>query len=225
MHPLVPTGAGAQPGEHPLASGGLAARESVGSDSRGGALSRLTGGTGETQPARRPEVVAARMGAPGAVIRREHLVVVAPGRSHRAGRDDEGAVDEPEVELAGEPALALARVGADVRRRKHGLGADTARRGHRLRDDVTAANLERPADPPERPVEVGEALVEEGATTCRGAVAGLADPIVVDEDRMHVLGRVERGAEHRVVVEAEVAGEEGDGGSHGAHHISTVHLR
>ena len=187
-----------------------------------GRSSRLTGRSRETQPARRPEVVAAWLGAPRAVIRREHLVVIASGRGHRAGRDDEGAVDEPQVELAREAALALACVRADVRRREHGLGADTARRRHRLRDDVTAANVERPADPPERPVEVGEALVEKGAAACRGAVAGLADPVVVDEERMHVLGRVERGAEHRVVVHAEIAGEEGDGGSHGAHRISTV---
>ena len=141
--------------------------------------------------------------------------MVAPGRRDRAGRDDEGAVHEPQVDLAREAALALAGVGAHIRRREDRVGSDSAHRRHRLRSDVTAANVERPADPPERLVEVGEALVEKGAAAGGSAVARLANAVVVDEERVHPLGCVERGPEHRVVVQAKVAGEEGDGGSHG----------
>ena len=99
-----------------------------------------------------------------------------------------------------------------------------ARRRSRSRAYELTSDVERPADSPERPVEVGKALVEKGAAPCRSAVARLADPVVVDEDRMDELGRVERGAEHRVVVHAEIASEEGDGGSHGSHLISTERL-
>ena len=173
------------------------------------------GRPGQTQPAWRAEVVASWRGAPRAVVGREHLVVVAPGRRDRARRDDEGAVHEPQVDLMREAALALAGVGAHICRRENRVGPDSAHRRHRLRDDVTAANVERPADPPERLVEVGEALVEEGAPAGGSAVACLANAVVEDEERVYPLGSVERGPEHRVVVQSKVAGEEGDGGSHG----------
>ena len=84
---------------------------------------------------------------PGAVVGREHLVVVVAGRGDLSRGNDVVAVDETEVELGREPALPRDRVRADVGAREDGGRADRARRPHRLGDDLAAAHLECAAEP------------------------------------------------------------------------------
>ena len=173
--------------------------------------------------ARRPQGIALPGRQPGAVVRREHLVVRAARRRDLARRDDEARVDEPEVEHLPEPSFALARVRAHVGAQEDGVGTDAPHRLHRLRDDLAPSDVERCPRLAQGRVEVDERLVEERAPVGRGAVARLADALVEHEERQHGLGLVERGPQGRVVVEPEVAREEDDGRLHrGASAISAA---
>ena len=144
------------------------------------------------------------------MVGREHLVVVVAGRGDLTRGDDVVAVDETEVELGREPALPLDRVRADVGAREDGGRADLARSLHGLGDDLAATHLERAAKPAERCVEIGERLLEERAPPRRRSRSACRDAVVEHEERQHRLGGLDRGRERRVVVNAEVAGEEDD---------------
>ena len=169
---------------------------------------------GQADRARRPVRVAPPGRKPGAVVRREDLVVGRARRRRPPRRDDEARVDEPQVEHLREPALPLARVRAHVGAQEDGLGADAPHRLHRLRNDLAAANVERGPGLPQRCVEVDERLGEERLTVRRGAITRLADALVEHEERQHRLGLIERGVQRRVVVKPEVAREEDDGRLH-----------
>ena len=140
--------------------------------------------------------------------------MVVARRGDLSRRDDEVAVDEPEVELGREPPLPLDGVRADVGAREDGRGSHLARGPHRLGHHVAAAHVERGAEPAERGVEIGERLEEERATARGGTVARAADPVVEHEQGQHGLGRLDSRRERRVVVDAQVAGEEDDRGPH-----------
>ena len=86
-----------------------------------------------------------------------------------------------------------------------------------LGHDLAAADVERAAEPTERRVEVGERLAEKRTPAGRRAEARAADAVVEDEQRQHPLGGLDRSRERRVVVDAQVPGEEDDRDLHGAH--------
>ena len=96
------------------------------------------------------------------------------------------------------------------------VGADRPRGPNGLGHDLAAAHVERPAEPAERRVEVCERLAEKRAPAGGRAEARTADAVVEDEQRQHRLGGLDRCRERRVVVDAQVPGEEDDRDLHGA---------
>lgn len=79
---------------------------------------------------------------------------------------------------------------------------------------VAAAHDQPPAALPQTGVQVGQAVGEEGQPVGRGE-SGPVDGRVPDEQRHDLVRRFHGGAQRRMVVQAEVGGEEDDGDGHG----------
>ncbi len=118
------------------------------------------------------------------------------------------------AERLAQPVLPAVGVGGDAGGQVHFRGAA---RGGDLPDlpgDRARAHDQPPAAPAQRGVEVGQAVGEEGGAV--GHVeAGGPDPGVADEQGHHRVRRPERGVQGRMVVQAQVRGEQDDRDGHG----------
>jgi hypothetical protein len=142
-------------------------------------------------------------------------VAGAAARSHVARRQHGHAGEQPQrhpvlLALLGEPLLPALGVPADVGDHREALGADLAGQPHRLGHRVAGADHQVAAPAAERFAQVGQGLMQK------------ADPVggdrlqrgVEHEQRDHPLGVGAGGGERRVVVEAQVPGEQHDRGLH-----------
>jgi hypothetical protein len=142
-------------------------------------------------------------------------VVAAGGRSELAGRDDGHAGAEPKLdppERVAQPLLAPAGERAHVGAREDGVGAEVAREPRGLGDRVAAVDDEPAAALAQARVEVAERLVEEAGAH----LAAAGEPLLAHEQRHDLVGLARRSGERRLVVDAEVAREEGDRHPHAA---------
>ena len=153
---------------------------------------------------------------PRAVVGREDLVVVLPGRRHLAG----GTTKFPSTRRRSSSlpsrrsrSAAYALTSAVTKT----VFAPTPRAAVTV--SATTSPRRTSSAPPIRRREASRSTsdsCEERAPVSRGAVACGADSVVEDEQRQHRLGRLDGCGERRVVVEAEVAGEEDECDLHDA---------
>ncbi len=156
---------------------------------------------------------------PAPEIRCEHGVVVAAGGRQPTGRDGRHhrvvrhqlAADL--LERGPQPLLAPQRVAAHPGRDVQPGRSYGSRDGTRPVHHVAAPEHQVTAARAERGVQVGEAVGEERAPV-RRVEPGVAHPVVRHEQRDDLVGLAQRGAQHRVVVHAQVGGEQHHGNAH-----------
>ena len=142
--------------------------------------------------------------------------MVAAGGREVAGRDHGHAGEDLELdpgarERRAQPPLALLRVRAHVLAEEDRLGAGVLRDPDGLREDVAAPDDERCPTLAQPSVEVVE-RVEQERDPVRHAER-CEDVVVEHEQRDDAFRPLDGGGERRVVVQAQIAGEEHDDGS------------
>lgn len=179
------------------------------------------GPRGHPYRTRRTEHIAQALPRPAPEVRGEHGEVVRGGGRDGTGRHrgDHPVVDaQPPpagLQRLAQPFLAAPGVRADAR-----SDVDLVRTGLRCDRAHLLGHVPGPDDEPAAPVaqpgvEVAQAAGEEGAPV-RGVEAGRLDRAVPDEQGHDLVGGRERGPQRRVVVQAEIGGEQDDRNGHGA---------
>lgn len=115
--------------------------------------------------------------------------------------------------------LALAAVAADILGQVHARGAGFLHHSLDFVDHRAAAHDECAAECAQFLVEFGQCGGEEVRAIGRAAIGH--QRLVDDEQRHHLVGIARGRGEHRVVVHAQVAGEQGDGDAHRAQRGAT----
>ena len=150
------------------------------------------------------------------MVWREHREVVVVSRRDGAGWDDcqRLAVHDQLVVVLRqqllEPALSALRVRTPIAGDVDGTGVDFLGQRSNLSRGVAAADDQAVgAALLQRLIEVAQSVDEERRPVGR-KVRRTEDRLVKDEHRQHLLGRVDRTLQGRVVVHAQVPGEQGD---------------
>jgi hypothetical protein len=170
----------------------------------------------EHDPFRRRQNRPPRLHPPTPPVRREDAKSFAADRGRLARRDDRHAGECLELDpLASEtqpkPPLPLLRVTAHVLTHEHALGLHIPHGPHSLLDDVPTPKGKLAASSAERAAE-GPQRAEQKHDTIRRAERP-QQPAVEHEERKHALEPPDRGGQSRIVVDAQIAGEQDDRGT------------
>jgi hypothetical protein len=118
------------------------------------------------------------------------------------------------LQRGAQPLLAAVREGADPRRHVHLVGIGLGDRPGHLGHHVTGTHHQTTAAFPEPGVQIRQTVREERHPVGDGE-SGRGDGLVAYEERHHGLRTVEGGPQRRVVVQAQVRGEQDDRDGHG----------
>lgn len=160
---------------------------------------------------------------PGLEVGGEDRDVVAAPWHEGARRlhGDHGVVDVQCAPLGGQggtqPLFASERVCGGAGGQVHLACPALADELADLVDHGSGAQQQPTAAGPQRGVEVGQAIGKEGAAVGCGE-AGIGNALVQDEERHDFRGGSDSGGQHRVVMQAQVGGEQADGGRSGDRH-------
>ena len=143
--------------------------------------------------------------------------MLARAGEHLVGGDHADAGEQHDLDLSrrlpGQALLTAPGEAADVGRGVHGDRSHLVGEAEGLGHRVTPAHHQVGPPLPKGGAEVGQAVDEERGPVGHGEARG-QDALVDHEQRHHGVGPARRLGQRRVVVDAEVAVEEDDDGSH-----------